>query len=94
MPEDREVAEHLSVDLPTLWRWKAELEGVVHLSLQAPAAPSDRATPDLGDQLAGESGTGIEDRLNLQQETAFLKMRSCASRSRSAWCSRSITSRS
>lgn len=73
MPDDREVAEQLSVDLPTLWRWKAELEGVVHLSLQAPAAPSDRATPDLGDQLADESGSAIEERLNLQQETAFLK---------------------
>lgn len=73
VPEDREIAEHLGVDLPTLWRWKAELEGVVHLSLHAPAAPGERSVPNLGEQLSGESGDGIEERLNLEQETEFLR---------------------
>jgi RNA polymerase sigma factor for flagellar operon FliA len=39
-PEDHEVAEHLGVDLQTLWRWQGEVEGAHHVPLDR--APGDR----------------------------------------------------
>ena len=33
---DAELAEHLSLDLPTLWRWEAAVERAVHIPIDAP----------------------------------------------------------
>ena len=33
-PEEREIANHLNVDLATLWRWRADVEGAVQVPLE------------------------------------------------------------
>jgi RNA polymerase sigma factor FliA len=71
-PEDRELAEHLGIDVATLWRWQSELEGAVHVSLHQPTQ-ADRQSAILADQLPGESSDVIEDRVNLQQELGHLR---------------------
>ena len=49
-PTEKELAEQLGVDLPTLWRWQADLEGAVHLSLDRSAqTDGDDASAPVGD---------------------------------------------
>jgi RNA polymerase sigma factor FliA len=71
-PDDREIAEHMGIEVATLWRWQAELEGTVHLSLSQPTQ-TDRQATQLGDQLPGDGSEVIEDHVNLQQEIGHLR---------------------
>ena len=72
-PEDNEVAEHLGVDVQTLWRWQGEVEGAHHVPLDR--APGDREStaPVPSEVLAAESERGVEDRLNHEQEVGILR---------------------
>lgn len=71
-PEDRELAAHLDIDVETLWRWQADVEGIFHLPIDRPANDDDRrASPK--DVLPGSSGTQIEDEINLKQEVGVLR---------------------
>ncbi len=72
-PSERELAEQLGVDLPTLWRWQADLEGAVHLSL-------DRSTQSDGDEASAPAETmaiadpdDIEENITFKQEVAVLR---------------------
>jgi RNA polymerase sigma factor for flagellar operon FliA len=71
VPDDREVAERLGVDLETLWRWEADVEGAVHVPLDRPAG--DSTAPSPSETLAGDEGTGIEALLTHDQEVAVLR---------------------
>lgn len=71
-PDDRELAEHMGIDLDTLWRWQSEVEGTFHLPLDRPASEDDRRSTPL-DSLPGADGQKIEDEINFQQEVDVLR---------------------
>ncbi len=70
-PEPRELAEHLGVDLDTLWRWQGEVEGAVHVPLDRPTGDGTAPTPL--EMLAGEDEGGVEEALNREQEVEHLR---------------------
>ena len=70
---DDEVAEHLGIDLPTLWRWQSETESAVHVSLDHSASDADGAAGSPPDYLAAESEGSVEDDVNREQEREILK---------------------
>jgi RNA polymerase sigma factor for flagellar operon FliA len=70
-PEAAEVAEHLGIDLETLWRWQGDVEGAVHMPLDRPAGADGAPSP--GETLAGDDGSGIETLITHDQEVAVLR---------------------
>lgn len=72
-PEDREVADHLGVDVETLWRWQSEVEGSVHISIDQSSAESDGQSVRPSELLANHAEDVIEERLNLTQEVGILR---------------------
>ena len=74
-PADREVAEHMGVDMETFWRWSGDVEGTVHVPLDERAGGDDRdgRAPAPAEFLAGETQHDIEGRLNLGQEAGLLR---------------------
>ena len=73
-PEDKEVAEHLGVDLDTLWRWQSDIEGAHHVPLDRMPGDRDGQAPAPADVLSSdEEGTGVEDQVNHKQEVAILR---------------------
>ncbi|HEV2149904.1 MAG TPA: FliA/WhiG family RNA polymerase sigma factor [Longimicrobiaceae bacterium] len=73
-PEDREVAEHLGLDVETFWRWSGDVEGTAHVPLDDRVG-EDRIGRGLApaDFLAGETHHDIEGRLNLAEEAEILR---------------------
>jgi RNA polymerase sigma factor for flagellar operon FliA len=77
-PEPREIAERLGVDVPTLWRWQADVEGAVHVPLDR-SSDRDGALPPpaellgSGDELADERLTREEDVARLRDAMLALK---------------------
>lgn len=72
-PEERELAEHLDIDLKTFWRWQAEIEGVFHLSIDRSVGYSEVPRSSPIELLASDDENEIEDRLNLEQEAGLLR---------------------
>jgi RNA polymerase sigma factor FliA len=72
-PEDKEIAAHLGVDLDTLWRWKADVEGIFHMPLDVSTSPTEKSAPTPGELLSGEGDDSIEDELNLEEEVHVLR---------------------
>jgi RNA polymerase sigma factor FliA len=72
-PTDKEVAQHLGVDVDTLWRWQADVEGAHHIPLDRNPHEQDATTPAPMDTLADEESTGIDDLLNHEQEVHHLR---------------------
>jgi len=73
-PEDKETAEHLGVDLDTLWRWKGEIEGAHHVPIdRAPGDRESQAPTPLDLLSADDDGSSVEDKLNHEQEVAILR---------------------
>jgi RNA polymerase sigma factor FliA len=71
-PENKEIAQHLNIDIETLWRWQSEIEGVFHLPLDR-TAPDSEARSAPADVLPGETEAVIEDRLTLKEEVEVLR---------------------
>ena len=71
LPDEVEVAEHLGIDLDTLWRWQGDVEGAVHMPLDRPT--SDNGAPSPMETIAGDDGCGIEDLITHDQEVAVLR---------------------
>lgn len=70
---DHELAEHLGIDLATFWRWQAEMESAIHISLDHSAADAESGPASLPEELLAADGEhGIEDRINREQERALL----------------------
>ena len=72
-PEDKEVAEHLGVDLDTLWRWQSDIEGAHHVPLDRMPGDRDGQAPTPLDVLASDEEGGAEHELNHKQEVAILR---------------------
>ena len=72
-PEDRELAEHLAVDLETLWRWQSDVQSAVQISLDRATADSHEHAPAPAEFLAEDAHAAIEDDLTLSQEGAILR---------------------
>ena len=70
-PEARELAEHLQIDLETLWRWQGEVESSVQLPLDRP--PTEGGAPSPSELLSDEEELGIEDVLTREQEVGVLR---------------------
>ena len=71
MPDDRQVAAHLGIDIETLWRWQSEIEGIFHMPIDRPTDDDRRVSPK--DALPGASGQQIEDEINHKQEVDVLR---------------------
>lgn len=69
--EDSEIAEHLGVDVQTVWRWQADVEGAVHVPLDR--SPGDRDGTSAPAEYLSTSDEGADDRLSREQEVAILR---------------------
>jgi len=72
-PDDRETARQLGIDIDTLWRWKADTEEAVQVSLDQPVSTGNGRTAMPGELLEGGSGTEIENQVNHSQEVEVLR---------------------
>ena len=70
---DKELAEHLGLDLATLWRWQADTENAVQVSLDQSTTEQD-GHPHLSvEALSSEHEPTIEDEINKEQERQILR---------------------
>lgn len=72
-PEDRELAEALNVDMETLWRWQADVEGAHHIPLDRAPGERENTTPVPAEVLTAEEEGGVEDSLTHEQEVGHLR---------------------
>ena len=72
-PDARETANRIGIDVETFWRWKADAEESIQVSLDQPATTSSGGTVAQGDVLEGSSGREIEDFVNHEQEVRVLR---------------------
>jgi RNA polymerase sigma factor for flagellar operon FliA len=72
-PEDRELAQQLGVDLETLWRWRADVEGAHHIPLDRTPGDREHSAPAPADTLTSELDGDVEESLTHEQEVAHLK---------------------
>jgi len=70
---DGEVAEQLGLDLGTLWRWQADTENAVQISLDQSASDHEGQPFLPPEALSAESDNSIEDEINREQEKEILK---------------------
>ena len=74
MPEDRELAAHMGVDLKTLWQWQADVEGAIVVPLERAPSENDgpwAAAPE--DTLFDVEELSVDEQLNHEQEVDLLK---------------------
>jgi RNA polymerase sigma factor for flagellar operon FliA len=72
-PEDRELAQQLGVDLETLWRWRADVEGAHHIPLDRTPGDREHSAAAPADTLTSELDGDVEESLTHEQEVAHLK---------------------
>ncbi len=71
---DRETADRLGVDVETLWRWQADVEGATHLSSDSNTTPQDHSSvAPTTEQLVANEESEIENQLNHEQEVDLLR---------------------
>ena len=72
-PNDREVADHLGVDLQTLWKWRSDVEGAHHVPLDRSPSETETLAPTPIEVLADEANDSVEDVINREQEVHHLR---------------------
>jgi RNA polymerase sigma factor for flagellar operon FliA len=72
-PADQEMAEKLGIDLQTLWRWRADTNEAVQVSLDQPINTGSGRTAMPADLIEGGSGRATEESLNHQEEVTVLR---------------------
>jgi RNA polymerase sigma factor FliA len=72
-PDDKMLASHIGVDLDTLWRWQADVEGIFHLPIDISSENSEKSAPTPRELLSGDANDTIEDELNLEEEVSALR---------------------
>ena len=72
-PDDATVARHLGIDVDTLWRWQADVEGAHHIPLDRAPGERDATTPAPAEMLASSETLEVEEQLTHEQEVAHLK---------------------
>lgn len=70
---DKEVAEHLGIDLDTLWRWQADTESAVHVPLEHTTTDSDGNTQQVIEPLTNEAEPQVDEEISRQQEYEILR---------------------
>lgn len=71
-PQPTEVAAELGVDAETLWRWQADVEGVVQVPLDRNASDRDGSPGSPADFL-GSGEEQSDERLTREEEVALLR---------------------
>ena len=72
-PDDRELAEQLGIDMDTLWRWQADVEGAHHIPLDRAPGERENNAPTPAEMLSSGEDSEIEDSLTHEQEVSHLK---------------------
>ncbi len=72
-PEHLELATQLGVDLETLWRWEADVEGAHHIPLDRAPGEREQTAPVPAEVMAAGDEFGVEDSLTHEQEVSHLK---------------------
>jgi len=72
-PADREMATKLEIDLQTLWRWRADTNEAIQVSLDQPISTGPGRTAMPAELIAGSSGWATEESLNHREEVAVLR---------------------
>ena len=72
-PEDRELAAQLNVDMDTLWRWQADVEGAHHLPLDRAPGERENSAPAAVEMLPSNEESEVEEQLTHEQEVDYLK---------------------
>lgn len=71
-PASSEMAQHLGIDVDTLWKWEADVESTAEIPLDRQVGDYDPSSPS--DAFADERyGGDIEEVLNHEQEVALLR---------------------
>jgi RNA polymerase sigma factor for flagellar operon FliA len=72
LPEDREIADKLEVDVQTLWRWQADVESTVQVSLDRNSSEEEEyGAPS--DCIPDTSEVSIDDQITHTQEAELLR---------------------
>ena len=72
-PDDREVAKQLGVDMATLWKWQADVEGAVRVPIDRSPRDDDGRGPSPIEAMADDEAPGIDEQVNLGQEIDLLR---------------------
>lgn len=72
-PEDRELAAQLNVDMETLWRWQADVEGAHHIPLDRAPGERENSAPAPMEMLPSSEESEVEEQLTHEQEVEHLK---------------------
>ncbi len=70
---DKEVAEHLGLDLDTLWRWQADTESAVHVPIEHTTTDGDGNAQHIVEPLTNESEPAVDEEISRQQEHEILR---------------------
>jgi RNA polymerase sigma factor FliA len=73
VPSDKEVADHLGVDMPTLWKWRSDIEGAHHVPLDRSPNESEALAPTPIEILADENADSVDEILTHEQEVVHLR---------------------
>lgn len=72
-PEDRELAAQLGVDMETLWRWQADVEGAHHIPLDRAPGDRENTAPVPAETLTSELDSDVEESMTHEQEVSHLR---------------------
>ena len=72
-PDEKELAEQLNVDMDTLWRWQADVEGAHHVALDRAPGERENTAPVPAETLSNDGNNDVEDSLTHEQEVSHLK---------------------
>ena len=72
-PDDRQLALQLQVDLDTLWRWQADVEGAHHVPLDRTPGERENTTPVPAETLTDSEESEVEESLTHEQEVSHLR---------------------
>lgn len=70
---DEEVAEHLGIDLRTLWRWESDTESAVQISLNDSPDDSDGGTGIPVEAIARDEAGSVDDEITREQEFSIVR---------------------
>jgi RNA polymerase sigma factor for flagellar operon FliA len=71
-PSDGEVAKALGVDLSTLWKWEADVDGALHVPLNRPDNDRNEGSRSPADVLA-DSGPSIDELIGKEEDVQLLR---------------------
>lgn len=72
-PSLKELAAAMGVDLATLWRWQADVEGANQVPLERPRGEREQGAPAPAETLPGSDGQEVDAALTHEQEVLHLR---------------------